>query len=140
MMYAKQELLLRPYRNLKMPNNNMKNLIRLEEFAMFAVSAWALYLFRVDWWYYLLLLLGPDISMTGYAAGNKIGAFLYNLFHHKTVAVALFLAGWYLESEPLKLTGIILFGHSSMDRLFGYGLKQEKGFKHTHLGMIGGNK
>lgn len=37
--------------------------------------------------YYLLLLLGPDISMIGYAGGNKMGAFMYNLFHHKGVAI-----------------------------------------------------
>jgi len=30
-----------------------------------------------------------------------------------------------------------MFGHSSMDRMFGYGLKTEEGFKYTHLGMIG---
>ncbi|MEO6611453.1 MAG: DUF4260 family protein [Chitinophagaceae bacterium] len=28
-------------------------------------------------------------------------------------------------------------GHSSMDRMFGYGLKTNEGFKYTHLGMIG---
>jgi len=32
---------------------------------------------------------------------------------------------------------IILFGHSSMDRIFGYGLKTNQGFKFTHLGTIG---
>ena len=37
----------------------------------------------------------------------------------------------------LFIAGIILFGHSSMDRMFGYGLKLKEGFKYTHLGMIG---
>ncbi|HEY0262180.1 MAG TPA: DUF4260 family protein [Chitinophagales bacterium] len=31
----------------------------------------------------------------------------------------------------------MMFGHSSMDRFFGYGLKTEEGFKFTHLGKIG---
>jgi hypothetical protein len=35
------------------------------------------------------------------------------------------------------LAGIILFAHSSMDRLFGYGLKYFTGFSDTHLGKIG---
>ncbi|HNR18161.1 MAG TPA: DUF4260 family protein, partial [Chitinophagaceae bacterium] len=44
----------------------MKNTIRLEEAAMFALSAYALYSFQVEWWWYLILFLGPDISMLGY--------------------------------------------------------------------------
>ena len=35
------------------------------------------------------------------------------------------------------LGGLILFGHSSMDRILGYGLKYPDSFEHTHLGMIG---
>lgn len=31
----------------------------------------------------------------------------------------------------------ILFGHSAMDRIFGYGLKFNDNFKNTHLGWIG---
>lgn len=30
-----------------------------------------------------------------------------------------------------------LFSHSAMDRIFGYGLKHENGFKFTHLREIG---
>lgn len=33
--------------------------------------------------------------------------------------------------------GIILFGHSNMDRIFGCGLKYADSFRHTHLGMLG---
>jgi len=36
-----------------------------------------------------------------------------------------------------QLIGIILFSHASMDRIMGYGLKYDKGFKYTHLGEIG---
>lgn len=115
----------------------MKNIIKLEELAMFALSAWALYYFHAEWWYYLLLLFGPDISMIGYAAGNRTGGFLYNVFHHKGIAIAVFLLGFLLPDRIIQLAGIILFGHSSMDRLFGYGLKLKEGFRHTHLGMIG---
>jgi len=75
--------------------------------------------------------------MIGYLDGNKTGAFLYNLFHHKGIAVLTFLAGIMLSVEWLLLTGIVLFVHSSMDRFFGYGLKTREGFKHTHLGLIG---
>jgi len=107
---------------------------------MFSLCVYALYLMNVQWWWYLLLLLAPDISMIGYAAGNKTGAYTYNLFHHKGVAVVLFIIGLAANINLLLVTGIVLFGHSSMDRMFGYGLKTNEGFKYTHLGIIGKQK
>ena len=115
----------------------MKNILKLEELAMLSISIYGLYVLNAPWYCYLLLALGPDISMVGYLAGNKVGAASYNLFHHKGVAIALFFAGLLLPNIYLQIAGIILFGHSSMDRVFGYGLNHEDGFKHTHLGMIG---
>jgi len=112
-------------------------MIRLEELAMLAGCLYGLFYFEAAWWYYLLLFLGPDISMLGYLAGNKTGAFIYNLFHHKAIAVLVFIAGLTGDWPVLVLTGIVLFGHSSMDRFFGYGLKLNAGFKYTHLGIIG---
>jgi len=115
----------------------MKNIIRLEEFAIFVLCAYALTTFNAAWWWYPLLLIGPDISMIGYLAGNKAGAASYNLFHHKGIAIVIFIAGLITTNEILQLTGITLFGHSAMDRSLGYGLKLKEGFKHTHLGIIG---
>jgi hypothetical protein len=115
----------------------MKNIIRLEEAAMFGLCIYALSLFHVDWWWYFILVLGPDISMMGYLAGNKAGAAAYNLFHHKGLAIAVFVTGLLLPDHLLQIIGIVLFGHSSMDRFFGYGLKTGEGFKYTHLGIIG---
>ena len=120
----------------------MKSILKLEELAMWIGCIMLLYVSHVDWWWYLLMFIGPDISMIGYTAGNNIGAWTYNLFHHKGIAVIVIIAGWLVESftpPPYSIInlGIILFGHSSMDRLFGYGLKYENGFKFTHLGEIG---
>lgn len=115
----------------------MKNSIKLEELAMFVASICALYFWNVAWWMYLLLFIGPDVSMTGYFAGNKAGAFCYNLFHHKAVAIVFLVIGLIYDNDILVFTGLILFGHSSMDRMFGYGLKYNEGFKFTHLGTIG---
>ncbi|HET8860029.1 DUF4260 domain-containing protein [Marivirga sp.] len=115
----------------------MKNLIQLEEAAMFAFSILLFSDLSFAWWWFLALILAPDIGMIGYAFGNKIGAYTYNLFHHKGIAVVVYAFGWWLSNDYLMLSGIILFGHASIDRLFGYGLKYEKGFKFTHLGEIG---
>lgn len=86
----------------------------------------------------MVLILLPDIGMLGYLGGNKIGAFSYNLFHHKGIAIVIYLLGLYLVLPIVQLIGIILFSHASFDRALGYGLKYDKGFKFTHLGSIGG--
>jgi hypothetical protein len=115
----------------------MKNIIRIEEAAMFALSILLFTELSYAWWWFLVLILAPDIGMIGYAFGDKIGAYSYNLFHHKGVAILVYALGWWLSNDYLLFSGIILFGHASMDRIFGYGLKYEKGFKFTHLGEIG---
>lgn len=95
----------------------------------------------IAWYWWLLLFFSPDISMLGYLGGNKIGAFMYNLFHHKGVACVLIGAGIGLEKDIVVLTGLLLIAHSAFDRMMGYGLKMNEGFKHTHLGILpGGNK
>lgn len=116
---------------------SMKNLIRLEELAMFAFSILLFNELPFAWWWFPALILAPDIGMLGYAFGDKIGAYAYNLFHHKGVAILVYTIVWWLSNDYFLLSGIILFGHASMDRIFGYGLKYETGFKFTHLGEIG---
>ncbi|MCB0373313.1 MAG: DUF4260 domain-containing protein [Muricauda sp.] len=115
----------------------MKTVIKLEEVMMFVLG---IYLFnQLDhaWWWFLVLLLAPDIGMMGYLFGNKVGALTYNLFHHKGLAILIYLVGYHFSIPLCELVGVILFSHSSFDRALGYGLKYEKGFKYTHLGEIG---
>lgn len=114
----------------------MKNIIRLEELGQFVFSIYLFSLLPYEWYWFLILLLLPDLGMVGYIAGAKTGAFTYNLFHHKGVAIIIYLLGVYLQLPWLMLAGVILFGHSSMDRIFGYGLKYPDHFKNTHLGRL----
>lgn len=114
----------------------MKNSIKLEELAMFLVSILLFTELEYAWWVYLVLILAPDIGMIGYAISTQLGAITYNLFHHKGIAIVVGSLGWYLSIPELQLAGIILFGHASMDRILGYGLKYPDRFKHTHLGDI----
>jgi hypothetical protein len=118
----------------------MKTILKFEELALFLLGIFAFRFLTFEWWWFPVLLLTPDIGMLGYLFGNKTGAFLYNLFHHKGVALLVFLPGFYFSEEILQLAGIVLFSHSAFDRILGYGLKYEKGFKFTHLGEIGGKE
>lgn len=115
----------------------MKTSIKLEELAMFIVGYYLFTLLPLSWWWFFVLLLAPDIGMLGYIFGNKTGAISYNIFHHKGLAIAIYLLGAYFSFSLLEGIGIILFAHSSLDRALGYGLKYEKGFKYTHLGELG---
>ncbi|MEP4534733.1 MAG: DUF4260 domain-containing protein [Cyclobacteriaceae bacterium] len=116
----------------------MKTTLKLEELAMFGLSIYLFSQLSFEWWWFPALILVPDIGMIGYAVSSRAGALTYNLFHHKGLAIAILLAGWLLPNEWLTLSGTILFGHASLDRIFGYGLKHVDDFKHTHLGQIGG--
>ena len=115
----------------------MKITLKLEEFGLFLFGIYLFNLLDYAWWWFLVLILAPDLSMIGYVFGNKSGAFLYNIFHHRAIAVMIYLVGIYSSNNLIQLTGIILFAHSSMDRMMGYGLKYDTGFKFTHLGEIG---
>jgi hypothetical protein len=114
----------------------MKNLIILEEAAMFAFSIFLFQLTSFAWWWYLALILTPDLGMLGYLVNTKVGAITYNIFHHKAIAIAVLLIGFNYSLPWIFLSGIILFGHASLDRIFGYGLKHFDNFKHTHLGWL----
>ncbi|AWH84017.1 DUF4260 domain-containing protein [Flavobacterium album] len=114
----------------------MNTLIKLEEAALFGLGIYLFSLLNFEWWWFAALLLAPDLSMLGYLGGNKSGAWMYNFFHHRGIAIAVYIAGIYLENEWMQLAGVMLFAHSSMDRMFGYGLKYEEGFKFTHLGNL----
>ena len=115
----------------------MKIVVRLEEFAFFLFSIYLFTLLPLPWWYFPALLLVPDLGMLGYLAGPRVGAVIYNLVHHRGLALLYYVLGVLLGTSWLGLAGVILFAHSSLDRVFGYGLKLADGFGHTHLGRIG---
>jgi len=115
----------------------MRILIKLEEVLMLLLGVYLFSLLDYSWWWFAGLILAPDIGMLGYLMGDKAGAIGYNLFHHKGLAIAIYFIGVYLFLPLLQLIGVILFSHSSLDRVMGYGLKYNKGFKYTHLGEIG---
>jgi hypothetical protein len=115
----------------------MKNIIKVEEACMLLLSVILNSKLPYPAWLFWLLFLTPDVGMVGYIINKKIGAVSYNLLHHKGVAILFYLAGLYFSNNALQFTGLLLFAHSSFDRMLGYGLKYHDSFQHTHLGQIG---
>ena len=113
----------------------MKYLLQVESIVPFILSVVLLNMLPLQfaWWAWILIFLAPDFSMLGYAVNNKVGAVVYNLFHHQLIAVIVWGIGLALQQPYLQLAGLVLLGHSSLDRVMGYGLKLSEGFKFTHL-------
>jgi Domain of unknown function (DUF4260) len=116
---------------------NMKTMVRFEELGLFLFSLYLYSSLPFPWWYLPLLLFAPDLSMAGYAAGPRLGSVIYNILHHRALALLLYVVGLLGALPILSLAGIILFAHSSLDRALGYGLKFPDAFANTHLGRIG---
>ncbi len=117
----------------------MKNLLRSERAMQLALAIIALYCQPIHfaWWLWPFLFLSPDVSMVGYLVNSNLGAALYNIAHHKAIAGVLIIAGVVGHFPVLLFIGLLLWAHSSFDRIMGYGLKYPDSFEHTHLGFIG---
>ncbi len=64
--------------------------------------------------------------MIGYLINSKVGALTYNFIHHKALAILLYLFGSLAQLPVLQLAGLVLFGHSSLDRVLGFELQNLK--------------
>lgn len=117
----------------------MDRQLKLEEFGMFVLGIALFAVTEFSWWVFPALIFVPDLSMAGYLLNSRAGAFVYNLFHHKGIAIVVYIIGLMINNAVLLLAGIILFAHSSLDRMLGYGLKYPDSFTNTHLGRIGKN-
>ena len=115
----------------------MKTLTRLEELALAVLAFYLFLLLHIPWWWFFVLLLVPDVSMIGYLLSPRAGAIVYDAVHHRAVSVGLYILGGMLGIAWLQAAGLVIFAHSSLDRVLGYGLKYADSFQHTHLGMIG---
>lgn len=116
--------------------NVMTTIIRLEEVSMLIGSFILTLVIGYEWWMFLLFLFTPDISMLGYIFGSKVGSLVYNTIHFKLLGIVISIIGYMMSIPIIIFIGLILFGHSSLDRIFGFGLKFSDDFKHTHLGII----
>lgn len=87
-------------------------------------------------WLLIPLFLLPDVGMAGYLMNPRMGAFSYNLFHHRGIYSLLTATGFYFSIPELEIFGWLGNSHVAMDRMFGFGLKFPDRFSNTHLGEI----
>jgi len=108
---------------------------KIEAIFLLTISILAVYYTGESWWW-LSLILVPDVFMIGYLKDNTVGAFIYNLGHTFVFPALLLGAGLVYDRTLLLCFACVWAAHIGMDRTLGYGLKTDKGFKHTHLGDL----
>ena len=108
-------------------------LLRGEGAVVLAAATYAYAQSGFSWWMFAVLFFAPDIFMLGYLGGNRLGAIVYNIGHTYLVPAALLAAAWLLASPLAMAIAMIWIGHIGFDRIMGYGLKYQTGFKFTHL-------
>jgi len=111
-------------------------LLRLEGLCVLLVSL-LIYL-RLDGsiWWFLGLLLVPDLTMIGYVLNVRIGAVIYNAGHTLAVPLAAGAAAMFAGDVTVVPYVLIWIAHIGMDRLLGYGLKYPTYFQDTHLQRV----
>lgn len=110
-----------------------RTFLRIEGLAALGLALGSYFTLEGPIWLLVMLALAPDLSMLGYLAGPKLGSLSYNIVHTYTLPLALGTFGFWGDVELGFLVALIWIGHIGADRLFGYGLKFESGFKNTHL-------
>lgn len=109
---------------------------KFESVGILIASVIAYYFFGFSWIIFVVFLLAPDIFMIGYAKNSKFGALIYNIGHNYIPAL-VFLGIYYVNHNPhMLIISLIWITHIAMDRMLGFGLKENTGFKHTHLRNI----
>jgi hypothetical protein len=107
--------------------------LRPEGLGVTALSAVLFAHSGASWWLFIALWLIPDISIFGYMAGPRRGAYCYNTVHSYLLPVALAVVALLLQRTVWLPFALIWFNHIGVDRLCGYGLKYAEGFGFTHL-------
>lgn len=115
----------------------MKTLIKLEELAQLLLSIYLFSLLPYAWWVFPALILIPDVSLLGLLISKRVGAIAYNLIHHKAVGLGMYMLGSLLGIPLLALVGVLLFGHSSFDRMVGLQLMDVRSPTKPAFGSIG---
>ena len=72
----------------------MKTLIMLEEVGLVVLAFYLFLALDYAWWWFPILFFVPDISLLGYLINQKLGANIYNVVHHKALAILFYLLAY----------------------------------------------
>ncbi|WP_374686913.1 DUF4260 domain-containing protein [Promineifilum sp.] len=113
-----------------------RTLLHVEGGALLLAATAAYFRLGHPWWLYLLLLIAPDLSLLGYAAGPRVGAVAYNLVHTMVAPIIVLVAGWWVGSAGAVAVCLVWLAHLGMDRMLGLGLKYPDAGKSTHFDRL----
>ena len=102
----------------------MKTLLKLEELGLVLLAFYLFLGLDYSWWWFPLLFFLPDVSLIGFLINKKAGATTYNFIHHKALSIGLYLLGSIMQIPAIQVAGLVMLGHSSFDRLWGFELQQ----------------
>lgn len=110
--------------------------LRAEGLVAFLLSTTLFFLLGGGAWWFVALFFVVDITMLGYIANPRVGAWVYNIGHSYALPLMFILLGVLLVIDVMVLVGLLWCAHIGFDRALGYGLKKIS-FRTTHLGRIG---
>jgi hypothetical protein len=111
-------------------------LLRVEGVAVAGVAVALYFHAGYPWWLLVVLVLAPDLSAIGFAAGASVGTAAYNTLHTYSLPVILGAVGVIGHTHVAGELALIWLVHIGVDRAIGYGLKYPTGFKDTHLQRV----
>ncbi len=88
-------------------------------------------------WLLIPAFFAPDLSILAYVAGPRAGALAYNAVHVYGFGLMVLAIGVLTNLFYVEDLGFLWLAHAGFDRMLGYGLKLDSGFRDTHLGRIG---
>lgn len=119
----------------------MKNytvILRLESFAILLFLLILYHNFELSWSTFFIFIFAPDISMIAYLRNPKIGAIVYNFVHSYILPFIFIVIAMATNSLFAATLAAVWAIHIAADRTLGFGLKDTKGFKYTHVGKLKG--
>lgn len=111
-------------------------LLRLEGGALFVAAVGFYWSVAGAWWLFVMAFLLPDLTILVYLSNPRVGAMAYNAVHTTIFPLALAALAAVLGARGAALAALIWLAHIGLDRLLGFGLKYEGGFRETHLGKV----
>ena len=91
-------------------------LLRIEGSVLFAATILSYWESHASWILFAVLVLAPDLSFVGYAAGVKMGAAVYNLVHTLTgplIFLGLGIAAAHFSLLPYARVWALLGAHAN---------------------------